>query len=170
MRPELGEYRIVRFEQEHTEPVLEFWAREGAIPPGQDAGERLPEVSFVALDAEGAIAGVSTVYVRRNERLRTDVWHLRGFVGAAHRRSAIAILFLSENRKYLEARFVSGEDTAGSGLLMEIENPELQAGRSEAVWKADWSPGIRYTFIGANEKGDHLRIHWFPGARVSPPT
>jgi hypothetical protein len=52
---------------------------------------------------------------------------------------------------------------------MEIENPEVKAARSEAVWSADWAPGVRYTFIGENEKGDHVRVHWFPGALVPPP-
>ena len=171
-RPELGGYRIVRFgdaPEADGEAVLGFWRREGALPPGDDGRDRLAEVSFVALDTGNRIAGVSTVYLRRNERLRTEVWHLRGFVGAEHRRSALAVLMLSENRKYLEARFVAGEDTRGLGLLMEIENPDLKSGRSEAVWAADWAPGIRYTFIGENGRGDHLRIHWFPGARIPPP-
>lgn len=169
MRPQLAGLRIVRFEEAAEigeQAILDFWTREGAMPPDADGRERLPEVTFVGLDGEDRIAGVSTVYLARDEQLRTHVWHLRGFVGEEHRRSALGILFLSENRRYLEARFVSGEDTRGAGLLMEIENPGLKAGRSEAVWGASWAPGVRYTFIGENEGGDHRRIHWFPRARV----
>lgn len=170
MNSDLGKYRLLRFadtSEVDDETVLEFWEREGALPPGSDGRERLQEVSFVALDYDGTLVAVSTVYLQRSDRLRTDMWHLRGYVAASHRRSALAVRLLSENRKYLEARFVSGEDTRGPGLLMEIENPELQAGRTEAVWAADWAPGVRYTFIGENERGDHVRVHWFPGAQVS---
>ena len=171
MRPELGEYRIVSFEDStgpDGEAVLEFWQREGALFPGQDGGDRLGEVSFVALDGGAQVAGVSTHYLRRSRQLRTDVWRLRVFVGSAHRRSALGILLLRANRKYLEERFVAGEDIRGCGLMMEIENPGLK-GHSEAIWEADWAPGIRHIFIGENARGDHVRVHWFEGARAPLP-
>jgi hypothetical protein len=34
--------------------------------------------------------------------------------------------------------------------------------------KALWLPAD-FTFIGENELGAHVRVHWFPGARVPTP-
>jgi hypothetical protein len=167
---ELGNYRLVRFAEAPEvgdEAVLDFWEREGALPLGQPGPDRLAEVSFVAIDEADALAAVSTAYLRRNERLRTEMWHLRAFVAAAHRRSSLAAHLVRENRQWLEQAFVSGEDRSAPGILMEVESPELKSWR-DAVWTVDWSAGKRYTFIGENEKGDHLRVHWFPGARISP--
>ena len=166
---ELDNYRLVRFAdapEVDDEAVLSFWERESALQPGQDGRDRIAEVSFVAIDDAGALVAVSTAYVLRNERLRTELWHLRAFVAADHRRSSLAAHLVRENRQWLEQAFVSGEDRSAPGILMEVESPELKSWR-DAVWTVDWSAGKRYTFIGENEKGDHLRVHWFPGARIS---
>ena len=172
MSSDFENYRLVRFAeapQVGDEAVLGFWEREGALPLGQGGADRLAEVSFVALDGDDTLVAVSTAYRRRNERLRAEMWHLRAFVGSAHRRSSLAAHLVRENRQWLEQAYVSGEDRSAPGILMEVESPELKSWR-DAVWTVDWSAGKRYTFIGENEKGDHLRVHWFPGARIPPIT
>ena len=172
MTDDIGNYRLVRFDEApdiDADAVLGFWDREGAIAPGQDGGDRLHEVSFVATDAGGALAAVSTAYLLRSERLRTDMWHLRAFVGADHRRSSLAPHLVRENRRHLEEAYVSGQDARAPGILMEVESPQLKEWR-DAVWSVDWSADKLYFFIGENEKGDHLRVHWFPGARIPPTT
>ena len=170
LRPDAGDYRLVRFEDTPEvggADVLDFWQREDALPAGKDGRDRLHEVSVIALDGGGRVAAVSTAFVRRNERLRSEMWHLRVFVGRDHRGSPLAALIVAENSKHLEDRFAAGDETRAPGLLMEIENLEQKSARTDAVWAADWAPRIRFTFIGENERGDHVRVHWFAGARIA---
>lgn len=168
MTDDVGKYRLLRFADTSVvddDAVLAFWEREGALPPGQDGRDRLADVSFVAVDYGEALVAVSTAYLDRSARLRADMWHLRAFVGTEHRRSSLAARLVRENRQWLEQAYVSGEDRRAPGILMEVESPELKSWR-DAVWAVDWSAGKRYTFIGENGKGDHLRVHWFPGATI----
>jgi len=54
--------------------------------------------------------------------------------------------------------------TRAPGILFELENEGMRAYFNKALWlPAD------FTFIGENELGDHLRVHWFPGAKVALP-
>ena len=112
---------------------------------------------------DGELVGVSTAYLQRNSQLRMDLWHYRGFVAAAHRASDIALTQSLIGRDHLKARFVSGEDTRGAGIVYEIENEALKS-----INNAIWLP-TDYTFVGENERGDHVRVHYFPGA-PAPPT
>ena len=171
MTDDLGKYRLLRFADAPSvddEAVLAFWEREGALPPGDRGRDRLAEVSFVAIDYDEALVAVSTAYLHGSERLRTQMWHLRAFVGVDHRRSSLAARLVRENREWLETAYVAGEETRAPGILMEVESPELKSWR-DAVWAVDWSTGKHYTFIGENEKGDHLRVYYFTGATLPPP-
>lgn len=141
--------------------VLDFWLREDALPV-PEARERIGDVHLVAVDDDGSIAGVTSAYLRHVERLRLDMWHYRGFVAAAHRRSAIALRMGLAGRDHLRERFASGADTRGAGIVYEVENPHLKRVFPEAVWLP-----LDFTFIGENEYGDHVRVHWFAGA-VAP--
>ena len=145
--------------------VIEFWAREDAMPP-ETARERVGEVVSVALavDEGDRLVGVSTAYLDRSQQLRAQMWHYRTFVGSEHRRSMLAIALLRGTRFHLEQQFESGPDTRAPGIMLEIENVGLREARAEAVWKADWAPDITWSFIGENQRKDHVRVYYFPGA------
>jgi hypothetical protein len=157
-------YRIVPLhegEEASADEVIRFWEREGALPEPDEAHRRVEEVGLVALDLDGTVAGVSTVYLARNAQLRMDLWHYRTFVGEAHRRSNLAAQLIFRNCDRLEERFVSGDDTRAGGMLFELEHDGMKAYFNKALWlPAD------FTFIGENEFGDHVRVHYFPGATV----
>ena len=142
--------------------VVDFWVREGAMPEPV-ARERVGEVAVVVLDDAQRLVAVSTVYLRRHPRLGMDLWHLRGFVAGEHRRSALGYVLLYGVKDHLEERFLSGADTRAAGIIGEVENEILKKVKNEAVW-----PTSRFTFIGETERGDHLRVYYFPGARVPP--
>lgn len=147
-----------------AEDVIRFWEREGAMPEPEEAGRRIGEVELVAIDRNGSLAGVSTLYLAHNAQLRMDLWHYRTFVGEAHRMSNLAAQLIFRNRDRLEDRFVSGADTRAGGMLFELEHEGMKAYFNKALWlPAD------FTFIGENEFGDHVRVHYFPGATVPPP-
>jgi hypothetical protein len=142
--------------------LLDFWEREGAMP-SEVARERVPEVIFVALDAQGGVAAVSSVALRRAERLGMDLWHYRTFVGRDHRQSLLAQDLTIRTTEYLRDRYASGADTRAPGMFIEVENEILKTVKNEGVW-----PDTRFVFIGEDASGRHLRVHYFPGALVPP--
>jgi hypothetical protein len=96
--------------------------------------------------------------------LRMGLWHYRTYVSGAHRNSNVAALLLLSNRDLMEERFVSGNDTRAAGMLFELEHDGLKRYLNKAFW-----PQADFAFIGENRKGDHVRVHYFPGARVPLP-
>lgn len=161
-------HHISEAEAVDEQAVIDFWEREGALLP-ETARERIAEVAFIAEEEPGRVVAVSTLVMVWSSRLRTDMWNLRAFVGRDHRRGALAIGLLRRTRQHLEQRFVSGVDTRAPGILLELENPEVKQARPEAVWEHPAAPGKRYVFIGENERKDHIRVHYFPGARAPLP-
>ena len=141
--------------------VLDFWDREGAMPP-EEAARRVHEVLVATTDAAGLVVGVSSAYIDRNPQLGMDLWHFRSFVAEAHRASDIALTQSLMGRDHLRGLFVSGQDTRGGGVVYELENEGLKR-RTEAIWPF----GLHFAFIGENERGDHVRVYYFPGA-VAP--
>ena len=168
-RPPLADgYRVLDVGESGTvglDDVVAFWEREGALG-GVEARRRASEVLVVATGPDGGVVGVVTAYVQRSERLRMDLWHYRLFVAADHRRSNVARHLVERANDLLEQRFVTGEDTRASGVAVEIENDELKRLRNEAV-----QPRTGSIFIGENDRGDHLRVRYFPGVLApAPPT
>jgi hypothetical protein len=157
-------YRVLTLaESDELTPddVIGFWGREGALPEPDEARRRVGEVSLVATDPGEGVVGVSSLYLAPYPQLRTELWHYRTYVAEAHRMSNVAAQLIFRNRDLLEARFVSGEDTRAPGMLFELEYEPLKKYFNKALWlPAD------FTFIAENEFGDHVRVHYFPGATV----
>jgi hypothetical protein len=156
-------YRIEPLAQSEAvgpDDVLAMWAAEGIVPP-DEARRRVHEVLMAAIDEDSGLAGVSTVYLQRNEQLGMDLWHYRTFVAPPYRNSQLSIQLLWHSRDHIKERFLSGEDTRAAGMLMEIENEGLRMYFNKAYWLYS-----DFTFIGENERGDHVRVHYFPGAEV----
>jgi hypothetical protein len=146
-----------------AEDVLAMWAREGVLPPPL-ARERVRQVHLVAITGEREVAGVSTIYLQHNPQLRMDLFYYRTFVAARHRQGNLAAQLIIRNRDLLEQRFTSGEDPSGQGMIFELENEGMRRHLNNAYW-----PNSDFFFIGENEHGAHVRVHYFPGARVPPP-
>jgi hypothetical protein len=132
--------------------------------PADVALQRIHDVAFVAIDPEGGVAAVSSVFLKRAQRLGMDMWHYRTFVGRDHRQGLLAQDLTIRTTDHLRERYVSGADTRAPGVFIEVENEILKTVKNEAVW-----PDTRFVFIGEDESGRHLRVHFFPGALVPPP-
>jgi hypothetical protein len=160
-------YRVLRLGESSEigpDDVIRLWEREGAMPEPDEAQRRVREVELVAVDPGGSVVGISTLYLATNPQLRTDLWHYRTYVAEDHRLSNIAAQLIFRNRDLAEERFVTGEDTRAAGIVFELENDGMKAYFNKALWlPAD------FTFIGENEYGDHVRVHYFPGATVPAP-
>ena len=141
--------------------VLGLWEREAVLPPAE-AGRRVHEVLLVATEEKGGVVGVSSAYLSRNPQLRMSLWNYRAYVAEAHRSSNLAVRLAVEGRELLEKRFVSGEDARALGIVYEVENEGLKTYFNRALWLP---AGV--TFIGENERGDHVRVRYFAGA-VAP--
>jgi hypothetical protein len=55
-------------------------------------------------------------------------------------------------------------DPRGIGIIYEVENEGLKRHFPLALWLP-----TEFTFIGENAKGDHVRVHYFPGALAPKP-
>jgi hypothetical protein len=159
-------YRIVRMTETGDatpDDVLALWARESAVPEAE-ARRRVHEVHLVAIERNEGLVGVASAYLERNAQLAMDLWYYRAFVARAHRRSSLAAQLALHGRDLLEDRFVSGEDTRAAGIIYEVENEGLKLYFNKALWLP-----TEFTFIGENERGDHVRVHYFPGAEAPIP-
>jgi hypothetical protein len=159
-------YRIERLSESPSvtpDDVLALWARENAVSEKQ-ALRRIHEVQLVAITGDSELVGVSSVYLERNAQLRIDMWNYRTFVASAHRMTNLAAHLLIRNRDLLESRFTTGEDARAQGVLFDLQNEGLKKHMNNAYW-----PATDFTFIGENRRNDHVRVHYFPGARVPLP-
>lgn len=149
-------------DQVSGQDVIDLWTRERAVDPAE-IERRVAEVLIVATDEHGTLAGICSVFLKRNDQLRCELWHARGYVARAHRRSGLGLeLGLAANEQ-LRRRFASGEDQRAIGILYEVEREDLKQ-ISDAVWLP-----LDFTFIGVNARGDHLRVQYFPGALAPGP-
>ncbi len=146
-----------------VEDVLEFWRREDAMPE-DEANRRVHEVLLVATAASGEVAGVSTIYLKRNAQLRMDLWYYRTFIAAEHRRATLARRMMLLATEIVEGRFVSGEDTRACAGGAEVQNEWLKRERNLAVGE-----NSKAVFIGENDRGDHVYVRYYPGAMAPPP-
>jgi hypothetical protein len=159
-------YRIDPFANQERvtgEDVVAFWTREGALAL-PEAQRRVAELLIVATDREARPVGVSTTVLRRIDQLRTDLWYTRVFVGAAHRRSHLAVGLALAAREQLVGRFASGEDRRAIGIVFEVESQVLKRFLPQAIW-----PLIEFAFIGESSSGSHVRVFYFPGAPAPGP-
>jgi GNAT superfamily N-acetyltransferase len=148
-----------------VEKVIALWLAQKVLNEAQ-AGKRAEELLFAAVDEQnGNVAGVCTTYLRTPPALKMPLWHFRTFVAPEYRQNDVAYHLLHLAIEYHESQYVDGTNTRGRGLYMEIENPIIQRHRNEAVW-----PSSRMVFTGFNARGDHCRVRYFPGARISQGT
>lgn len=159
-------YRIELFAEQDgvsAEDVLALWGRELPLAD-EERGRRIHEVLLVATTDGGELVGVSSAYLQQNEQLAMDLWYYRAFVASGHRQSNVAVNLALIGRDHLEQRFVSGADPRAGGMVYEVENEGLKRHFDDALWLP-----TDFTFIGENERGDHVRVRYFPGALAPDP-
>lgn len=160
-----SEYVIKNVWEEKTEDlqkeIINFWVAHGALTQEQ-AAERVKQVFCVGREQSGNIAGVGTVYIKYNEQLENSFYYYRSFVAPDHRSNQLATSLLNFTRENLNEAFVKGVNTRCIGMLVEVENEMLKNYWNQAVW-----PYTGFVYIGKNQRGDHVRVYYFEGARIS---
>lgn len=167
-------YRLELFSEQHeisAEEVADVWVREAKLDP-EEAQRRTSELVFVAISPAGELGGVSTAYLQPSRQLGCPMWFGRMFVAADHRLSGIMMGLAYATRDHVEEMFVSGTDRRAIGMLFEVEAPILKTGAVGPIARfgplAKWPTD--FTFIGENERADHVRVHYFAGALAPEPS
>ena len=146
-----------------ADAIVELWTREGILP-ADEARRRVDEVLLVATH-DGRPVGVVTTFLGQDGRLELDLWYYRTFVAAGHRRSRVAWALMLAARDHLQQRYVSGVDTRAAGIAFNVENEAIRRRANDA----GWDQPLDFTMVGENERGEHVRVHYFPGALAPPP-
>jgi hypothetical protein len=159
-------YRVEPYagDTEAADGILAMWTREGVVRE-QEARRRVHEALNVVVDRDEGVIAVSTAYVRRNAQLLMDLWYFRTFVSTPHRNTHIATQLTMHNRDLLQRRFLSGDDTRAGGVCFELQNKGMRKYINPAIWQP-----VDFIFVGDNDRGDPVRVHYFPGARVPQPS
>jgi hypothetical protein len=161
LAPLAAGYRVVPFAGD-VDAALGLWAREGVMD-AEEAARRVHEVVCVGLGPADELVALSTAYLRRSRQLGMTLWYSRVFVAADHRMANLAFRLALEVRDHFRERWVSGEDTRAAGMMFEVHNRALRGHLVNATWRSD------YTFVGTTREGDHMRVHYFPGAQAPLP-
>jgi hypothetical protein len=159
-------YRVEPYggDAEVAKGILAMWAREGAVQPQEEANRRVHEAINVVIDRDEGVIAVSTAFIQRSPQLDMQLWFFRTFVSSPHRNTHVATQLTMHNRDLLEQRFMSGEDTRAAGVGFELENAGMRKYLNMAIWQP-----VDFIYIGDNDHGIPVRVHYFPGARVPPP-
>jgi hypothetical protein len=160
-----SEYVIDNVWKDKTEAlqneIIELWMTHGVLTREQ-ATERVKQVFCVGRESSGKIVGVSTVYPQFNNQLENSFYYYRTFVAPDHRQTLLGTDLLMYTRNYLNDLFVKGDNTRFIGMIVEVENEYLKKYWNDGVW-----PKSGFIYIGKNNRGAHVRVYYFEGARIS---
>lgn len=145
--------------------VLEFWKHNHAIGDPERAQQRADEVVCLARGDDGELCAISTAVIRVLPRLMQPMYYYRLFLARSARGQGQVIPFYNKAREVLQAHNASLPEPESLGVLLELESRYLGAYYKDAhVAEAD------STFIGYSPRGLQLRVSYFEGARLLPPT
>ena len=142
--------------------VMKVWGQHGG-PIGDDARERLSQLVFLVKDADQKVVGISTAFKTYVKHLRNYFFLFRVMVVPMAGAPGVGSRLLLATRDFLES--IHGDDLTAPavGLLTIVNNEALKQFRNEAIW-----PASGMVYIGNNAEGHHMRVYYFPGARIAP--
>lgn len=142
--------------------VAAFSVEQELYPDETTAHIHVRSTATVGLDVSGVVVGIATVEKVLVPQLDTHMWQYRTFIAKTHRQSHLASVMLLETRNFFEDMYVSAKNRECMGMYMEVDNEMLKRVRNHAIW-----PNSNFVYIGKNERGDHLRVYYFPDARLT---
>jgi hypothetical protein len=144
-----------------AEELLAFWHRHKALTQQQDR-RHLPEVLAVLRDADDRIVGANAVRSARVPRLANQPFHLyRCLLDARASHPDDWMALLEEGCDALDNLVVNHGSCPELGLLVQIEQPELQRAWPAAIWSS-----TSLVYAGYTDCGDQMRLRYYPGARI----
>ncbi len=145
--------------------LVEFWTSTRALPNAGLAAARVDEVVCIVRDERGALCGVCTVQLRVLPRLRQPMYYLRMFLAKPARGLGQVIPLHNASRDALAAYNRTLAQPEALGVLVEFESRFLSD-----RFKSAHMPEADSTFIGYSPRGLQLRVSYFEGANLLPPS
>lgn len=105
--------------------LIAFWRDNGAIQDPLEAWRRTFEVACVALNAEGRVVGVSSVYCACPAAGAALYWFYRTFIREDCRDVGLAPCVFAHTYEQLALAY-AGEAQAPVGMMIVTENPKLE--------------------------------------------
>lgn len=144
-----------------ADEIASLWLEQKALTDRRQAIERSQQVVFIARGENGGVVGVSTAYKQFNQQLEHYLYYMRAFVHPDYREAGISSVFTFAIVAFFELQFLCGVDKDIIGMFVEIENQSVNKNRREAIF-----PEGKFVYIGKNERGAHLRVRYFEGAKI----
>lgn len=149
-------YRILcvygQIDEELARELIDFWTRNKAIPNLRKARARVPQVVLIARNADGQLAGVSTVYRMTVNRDR-QYYFYRMFIQPSDRVPGMMRFMTKRTFDYL--RDLKVEDKP-AGMAVVTENIKLMKRGIRREFERNG-----YTCLGKTRRGFDLWIHEF---------
>ena len=141
--------------------IVEFWSARQLLPPGTNANDRARQV-VLTVRHNGKIVGLTSSDVVKFHQLNNNIFFLfRMMVLPEFRVPGIESKLIVASRDILETFAEKQTVNKCIGMLTFVENPQLIAKRTEAVW-----PASKMVFIGNDKAGRQVRVYYFKGARI----
>lgn len=150
--------------EELSTEIVAFWKSESALPAEEDGTERAKQAVTVMRDADGAIAAISTVVIKRIPRLQQPLYYYRSFCAERHRGRRTMLDMLGNSQDTLRAFCAAQEPPEAIGMLIELESPMLSGRYDEAQ-----NTETGFSFIGKSPRGNNLFVRYFPGFKLQAP-
>lgn len=147
-----------------TTELVDLWGRTHAIPDAEKATARARQTVCIARDANGALCGVGTAFVRVLPRLRQPMYYYRQFFAPEFRGLKQTIPFFNRARQLLQDYNAALAAPESLGVLLELESPILAKRYTRA-----YEPAADSTFIGYSPRGLQLRVSYFEDVRLLAP-
>jgi hypothetical protein len=145
---------------EAKQKVKALWRRYQALDTEEVMEERCRQVVFIVRNAKGEVGGVATARPVQVRMLNNHYFYeFRCFIAPPFRAPGLDSLLAVKSKSFLEQR--NGSGSKFKGLVMVIENDQLKAQRTKAIW-----PASGMVFAGYNRQGHHIRVGYFKGARI----
>lgn len=148
---------------ELTAELLDLWQRNNALREPAMAAMRAGQAVCVTRDDQGRMVGVGTAVLRVLPRLRQPMYYYRQFFSQEFRGQKQTVPFFERAKEILETYNAGLPAPESLGVLLELENPQLAA-------RYNMAQGATTTFIGYSPRGLQLRVSYFKGATLLPPS
>lgn len=150
--------------EELSTEIVAFWKAESALPAGEDGSARAKQAVTVLRDADGSIAAISTVAIKRIPRLQQPLYYYRTFCAEQHRGRKTMLDMLGSCQDTLKAYCATQETPEAIGMLIELESSMLSGRYDEAQ-----NTETGFCFIGKSPRGNNLFVRYFPGFKLQTP-
>ncbi|HET6632810.1 MAG TPA: hypothetical protein VFG73_08920 [Rhodanobacteraceae bacterium] len=151
-------------DSEAAAAISDLWRREGALGTDEAMADRMRQVVGFARDTHGRAVAVATAVPIIAPHIEQPVYYYRTFVAPDWRQSRAMLTLLRHAMETLKD-YARPRGFPCIGILLELQAPKFAEHGRSASWR-----NPRFEFIGRSPRGYDLRVHYFRGAKLKPPS